>query len=54
MQFLGANGELSAACMKSTVLNVTEIGMKARAGSSSKPLFSIPASALLAGKKKWR
>lgn len=29
VQFLGANGELSAACMKSTVLNVTEIGMKA-------------------------
>lgn len=50
-QVLGANGELATACMKSSGLDVIETVTKAVAGFSSKALFSVPASALLLGRR---
>lgn len=50
-QFLGANGELATACMKSSGLDVMETVMKAVAGFSSKALFSVPVSALFLGRR---
>lgn len=50
-QFLGGNGELATACMKSSGLDVMKTLTKSVAGFSFKALFCVPTFTFLLGRR---